>query len=298
MPITISPRCLIVRPLTLLCAGLLLFAPVSHAIAPSGTALDPTNLTGDTAVLRATVNPNGMETTARFRWALGAGSCTGLGDVPADQSPIAAGNTDVPLTARITGLVRGSTYTFCLTASNASGSSQTLRTFVSPNAPAVTTNPPTQLSATMATLSGNADPRGTATTGWFRYSTTSPGTWCDDNFGTRAPVAGGMSLGSGTTPQIWSQPVTDLTRNTTYYVCAIAQNAAGTSFGAVYTMTTPYPALDIDQNGIIDGNTDGLLVVRYMLGLRGPALVAGAIGANAQRADAPAIEAHLQSLLK
>lgn len=82
------------------------------------------------------------------------------------------------------------------------------------------------------------------------------------------------------------------------YVCAIAQNASGTSFSRVHTMATPYPAPDIDQNGLIDCNTDGLLVVRCMLGLRGLALVAGAGGANALRADAPGIEAHLDSLLK
>ena len=298
MSFTASSMCSIARTFALLFANVVVFTAISHAIAPTSTVQAATNLTGDSAILHATVNPNGLQTTARFRWAAGVGSCTGLGDVFADQSPVAAGNADVLLTARITGLVRGTTYTFCLTASNASGSSQPVGTFVSPNTPATTTNAPLQLSATLATLSGTADPRGTATVGWFRYSTTSPGVACDDSFGTRAPATGSTSLGSGTTPLPFSQPITGLTRNTTYYVCAVAQNTAGTSFGDVYTMKTPYPALDIDQNDIIDATTDGLLVVRYLLGLRGTALVTGALGTNAQRTDPAAIEAHLESLLK
>jgi hypothetical protein len=55
------------------------------------------------------------------------------------------------------------------------------------------------------------------------------------------------------------------------------------------------PMLDIDRNGQVDPLTDGVLVMRYLFGLRGDALVADALGQGATRTPAE-IEAHLQSL--
>ena len=53
---------------------------------------------------------------------------------------------------------------------------------------------------------------------------------------------------------------------------------------------------DIDGNGHYDALTDGLLIVRYLFGVRGPALVAGALGAGATRNSATAIETYLGGL--
>jgi len=39
-------------------------------------------------------------------------------------------------------------------------------------------------------------------------------------------------------------------------------------------------SIDVDGNGGYDALTDGLLLLRYMFGIRGNALVAGAIGAH------------------
>ena len=56
--------------------------------------------------------------------------------------------------------------------------------------------------------------------------------------------------------------------------------------------------LDIDGNGSIDAATDGLLIVRYMLGLRGNALIADALGpAPRARSTAADIEAWLAGLM-
>lgn len=56
-------------------------------------------------------------------------------------------------------------------------------------------------------------------------------------------------------------------------------------------------SLDVDNNGTVDALTDGMLILRYMLGLRGPALIGGAIGAGASPATAAAIELRIQSLM-
>ena len=105
------------------------------------------------------------------------------------------------------------------------------------NAPLVTTAAASSVGSSAATLNGAADPEGSATTGWFRYSTVDPVS-CDDSFGTRAPAAGGSALGSGSSPVDYSQAITGLSPATTYYFCAIASNAGGKSFGSVLSFTT------------------------------------------------------------
>ena len=63
-------------------------------------------------------------------------------------------------------------------------------------APTVTTNSANSITASSAQLNGTANAGGEATTGWFRHSTTNPGT-CDDLFGTRVPGTLGTAVGSG-----------------------------------------------------------------------------------------------------
>ncbi|MEO7254066.1 MAG: hypothetical protein ABIZ64_07480 [Casimicrobium sp.] len=57
------------------------------------------------------------------------------------------------------------------------------------------------------------------------------------------------------------------------------------------------PMLDIDGNGQVDVLTDGLLITRYLLNIRGPALIAGATGVAATRTTFVQIENYLASLL-
>ena len=54
--------------------------------------------------------------------------------------------------------------------------------------------------------------------------------------------------------------------------------------------------LDIDDNGITDALTDGLLILRYLFGLNGDTLINGVIGSNANRNDAEQVESYLSSL--
>ena len=56
-------------------------------------------------------------------------------------------------------------------------------------------------------------------------------------------------------------------------------------------------ALDVDGNGTPDALTDGLLIVRYMMGLRGDALITGAFDPTAPRKSALTIEPYLQGLM-
>ena len=55
--------------------------------------------------------------------------------------------------------------------------------------------------------------------------------------------------------------------------------------------------LDIDGNNDVDALTDGLMIIRYLFGLRGASLITGAVGPGATRTLAPDIETYIQSLL-
>lgn len=120
--------------------------------------------------------------------------------------------------------------------------------------PTATTNSPTSVTNTSATLRGFGNPNGVASTGWFRYDTASPGS-CNDSFGTRAPTHGGDPLGSGATPVAYSEPVGGLTGGTTYYYCAIAQNIEGIGFGSVVSFT-PDESPAVDSTHPADGTID------------------------------------------
>jgi hypothetical protein len=54
--------------------------------------------------------------------------------------------------------------------------------------------------------------------------------------------------------------------------------------------------LDVDLDGAIGPLTDGLLILRYLFGFTGPALVTGALGNGAARTDPAAIDAYLDSI--
>jgi hypothetical protein len=54
------------------------------------------------------------------------------------------------------------------------------------------------------------------------------------------------------------------------------------------------PAYDLDGDGMVGANTDGLLLLRVLLGFRGEALVDGALGTAATRRTAGEILTYLQ----
>jgi len=57
------------------------------------------------------------------------------------------------------------------------------------------------------------------------------------------------------------------------------------------------PLLDIDGDNQFSPLTDGLLLIRYMSGVRGDALITGVVGVGASRSTVVAIEAYLATLL-
>ena len=81
-------------------------------------------------------------------------------------------------------------------------------------------------------------------------------------------------------------------------VGAVSHNAEYTTPSIIKTrIDTLYDFADIDNNNKVDALTDGLLVLRYLFGLRGDVLIEGVLASNAARTTAPEIEAHLKSLM-
>jgi hypothetical protein len=223
-------------------------------------------LTSTTATLNGTGNPNGGAATGWFRYTAGdPGSCNdtfGTRVPSTGGTALGSGTSGVPYSEAITGLSPLTVYYYCAIVSNAGGTTfGTLMTFIPPLAPSVTTDAATSVATTTATLNGTANPNRATTTGWFRYSTTDPGT-CNDTFGTRAPTTGGSGLGSGGSGQAFSQGLTGLSPSTTYYFCAIASNSEGTGFGSVLQFTTaaaPNSAPVINNPGTIKVGTNATL---------------------------------------
>lgn len=78
----------------------------------------------------------------------------------------------------------------------------------------------------------------------------------------------------------------------------LGATATRTDAGAIATYLEDIrPALDIDGNGQVDALTDGLLILRYLFGVTGQALLNDAVGAGATRNTAEQVEAYLQGLI-
>ena len=70
----------------------------------------------------------------------------------------------------------------------------------------------------------------------------------------------------------------------------------GYALGAFDATRPLQTALDIDGNGKADALTDGLMILRYLFGIRGSALTQGALGPGAERTTSQAIEKQFKLL--
>ena len=246
-------------------------------IAPSVTTSGPTLLTGTTAQLNGSANPNGDATTGWFRYSTASpGTCNdtfGTRAPVSGGSALGAGSTSTPYSVSISGLSAATTYYFCALASNTIGTGVgAVLSFTTPSAPTVTTTAASSVTSTSATLNGSGVPNRAATTGYFRYGTTHPGA-CNDTFGSRAPASGGTSLGTGTSGVPFAQSVLGLSPGTTYYFCAIATNGEGTALGAAVVVNestapsvTTYAATSVTATSATlngDANPNGAAAFGY-----------------------------------
>jgi hypothetical protein len=115
----------------------ILFGCSPAGAAPAVSVTAPSDITADSAVLRGTVDPNGLSTTYTFEYAANGGAPQLL------QTPavtLAAGLVPQTVTATVTGLTPETTYAVELVATNSRGSHNATTTFATllPPRPALT----------------------------------------------------------------------------------------------------------------------------------------------------------------
>jgi len=84
--------------------------------APTATTGSATNVTSNSATLKATVNPNGLATTVYFQW----GTSPSYGNSTPSQS-IGSGTSTVNVSANLSGLSPDTTYYYRIVATNSAG---------------------------------------------------------------------------------------------------------------------------------------------------------------------------------
>jgi hypothetical protein len=139
------------------------------------------------------------------------------------------GNTSLPITANISGLSASHLYHFRIVATNGGGTTFGAdRTFTTLSAPAaVTTNPATKVASFSATLNGSVNPRGSTTTVYFQWGTT---TGYGHTTATQ-PKTGNTSLAI-------TANISGLSASHLYHFRIVATNGGGTTFGPDRTFTT------------------------------------------------------------
>jgi hypothetical protein len=203
-------------------------APATPPPAPQVTTEPASDIGQSGATLNGVVNPEGTFTGFWFNYGTTA-------DYSSGTIPGSAGSStfQTAVSAAVTGLSPGTTYHFQLVASGSGttyGADQTFTTASAPTGPAPTavTKAASKVGWLKAQLNGSVTPRGSATTYFFEYGTTT-------RYGASTAH---KSAGSGRTAKSVSAALSGLTRHTTYHFRLVAVNASGTTFGVDKTFRT------------------------------------------------------------
>jgi hypothetical protein len=211
--------------------GAALTGIAAAATSPGVTTGAATDIHDTSAVMHATINPEGSKTSYQFQY----GPTTAYGASTALKSA-GHGSKDVDVKGTATQLIPGTPYHFRILAISAGGTSVgTDHTFTTTGHPpaVATTGPATSIGKTSATLTGTIAPNGQATTWTFEYGPTAA-------YG--MAVGGGM-LPASTAPQTVTAVLQDIVPGTLFHYRLVAKHANSTSFGLDQTFYThPSPA--------------------------------------------------------
>lgn len=190
---------------------------------PAVVTLAATLVTGTSATINGTVNPNGLATTYYFEW----GTTPSYGNTTTTASA-GSGTTAVAVSANLISLTGGTTYHFRLAGTNSDGTSYGSDLTFTPGGAVVTTAVVTAINQTTATSGGTVTSDGGSTV-------TGRGVcWAS----TANPTTSGSHTIDGAGMGTFSSSIIGLSSNTLYHVRAYAINANGTFYGNDVTFTT------------------------------------------------------------
>lgn len=203
------------------------------AIEPTVSTLEATNITGDSATLKGTVNAKGETVSVSFEWGLSDLYGTSVGASP----PSASGNSVTPVSAVIRGLEPGTTYHYRIKAGEGDAFGADMF-FPTDDFPVVSTSTISTFTHNSAVLGGEVtDESGSTVTErgvCWSASPTVPDTILGDH----------LVIDSGTDP--FSANITGLESDITYNVRAYAVNGVGIQYGSTRSFTTePEPSITI-----------------------------------------------------
>jgi hypothetical protein len=216
-------------------------APVTY-ISPFIETKNATAITPRSAILNGSINTKGPAASYWFEY----GKDFRLGSV----TPVTAADasaTTITVASAVANLEPNTTYYFRLDGQNVYGTvtgnisvfttqPTTPTTGTPAKIPTSSTTPATSITSTTARLNGSVNPNGTTTTYYFKYGKSTPFGLFDLDQRTPNSTAG-AGLASATV----GANVTNLEPNATYYFQVVAENANGSSSGAIYSFTTKSP---------------------------------------------------------
>jgi DNA-binding beta-propeller fold protein YncE len=197
---------------------------------PNATTEPATEVGQTTAKLNGNADPAGGGNITGCRFEYGIDTSYSLGSVPCSPAAPYSAATDV--SAEITGLTTETTYHYRLVDESAKGTSDgTDQTFKTHAVPGISTDLPTNVTASSATLNGSWVGNGEDTHYYFEYGPT-------ESYGSKSALPPGTDGGSGTGTRSVSFELTGLTVFTGYHYRIVASNSVGTSYGEDRTFNT------------------------------------------------------------
>jgi hypothetical protein len=199
--------------------------PIMSAL--SATTLAASSVNSLDATVNGRVIPSGSLTTAWFEWGTDQTFGT-FSTTPAQR--VNSGITTQLVSDHLTGLSNGTTYYFRIAASDGTGTFRgTVSSFTPSSELSVTTLAANSINSLDTTVSGMITPKGTATTAWFEFGT-------DQGFGTYSATTA-QPIPAGTSSQIVTDHLTNLSNETTYYFRIAASDGSDTYRGTVSSFT-------------------------------------------------------------
>ena len=245
--------------------------PGGGGSAPAPTTDAATSVSTTSATLNGSVIPNGADTRVTFEYGL----TSSYGTTTPSQD-IGSGTSAVAVEAPISSLLSGSTYHFRVTGSNANGVTNgadlSFATNATVSAPGATTDVPSDIGETSATLNGSVNPNGADTMVTFDYGPTS-------SYGATTLA---QDIGGGTAAVPVNAPIASLLSGSTYHFRVTGSNAEGVTNGGdlsfstsagvgnaptiTTTPTTGVTAVSATLNGTVNPNGfDTIILFEYGL---------------------------------